>query len=122
MDGKSQQVSAAASGMSVRTARTWQRGRLPSEKKGKQRWRTRPDPFAGVWIEEVEPLLRSDVEGALKATTILEWLDERQMAGAEERVLRGEEPETVLRDLSKRFEEKYGEGVETAGDDATSAT
>ena len=63
--------------MSVRTARTWQRGRLPSEKKGKRRWRTRPDPFAGVWIEEVEPLLRSDVEGALKATTILEWLDER---------------------------------------------
>ena len=77
MEGKSQQGAAAASGMSVRTARTWQRGRLPSEKKGKRRWRTRPDPFAGVWAEEVEPLLRSDVEGALKATTILEWLDER---------------------------------------------
>ena len=72
MEGKSQQGAAAASGMSVRTARTWQRGRLPSEKKGKRRWRTRPDPFAGVWAEEVEPLLRSDVEGALKATTILE--------------------------------------------------
>ena len=77
MEGKSQQAAAAASGMSVRTARTWQRGRLPSEKKGKRRWRTRPDPFAGVWAEEVEPLLRSDVEGALKATTILEWLEER---------------------------------------------
>ena len=77
MEGKSQQGAAAASGMSVRTARTWQRGRLPSEKKGKRRWRTRPDPFAGVWAEEVEPLLRSDVEGALKATTILEWLDDR---------------------------------------------
>ena len=77
MEGKSQQGAAAASGMSVRTARTWQRGRLPSEKKGKRTWRTRPDPFAGVWAEEVEPLLRSDVEGALKATTILEWLDER---------------------------------------------
>ena len=48
MEGKSQQGAAAASGMSVRTARTWQRGRLPSEKKGKRRWRTRPDPFAGV--------------------------------------------------------------------------
>ena len=77
MEGKSQQASAAASGMSVRTARTWRRGKLPSDKKGKRRWRTRPDPFAGVWAEEVEPLLRSDVEGALKATTILEWLDER---------------------------------------------
>ena len=77
MEGKSQQAAAAASGMSVRTARTWQRGRLPSEKKGKRRWRTRPDPFAEIWAKEVEPLLRSDVEGALKATTILEWLDER---------------------------------------------
>ena len=77
MEGKSQQASAAASGMSVRTARTWHRGRLPSEKKGKRRWRTRPDPFAGVWAEEVEPLLRGDVEGALKATTILGWLEER---------------------------------------------
>ena len=73
MEGKGQQGAAAASGMSVRTARTWQRGRLPSEKKGKRRWRTRgkeevyeaADPFAGVWAEEVEPLLRSDVEGAL---------------------------------------------------------
>ena len=34
-------------------------------------------PVRRVWAEEVEPLLRSDVEGALKATTILEWLDER---------------------------------------------
>ena len=49
MEGKSQQGAAAASGMSVRTARTWQIGRLPSEKKGKRWWRTRPDPFAGVW-------------------------------------------------------------------------
>ena len=68
MEGKGQQAAAAASGMSVRTARTWQRGRLPSERKGKRRWRTRPDPFVAVWAEEVEPLLRSDVEGALKAT------------------------------------------------------
>ena len=30
-----------------------------------------------VWAKEVEPLLRSDVEGALKATTILGWLEER---------------------------------------------
>ena len=70
MEGKSQQGAAAASGMSVRTARTWQRGRLPSEKKGKRRWRTRPDPFAGVWGSSAS--WRSDVEGALKAATILE--------------------------------------------------
>ena len=37
------------------------------------------DPGHAVWAEEVEPLLRSDVEGALKATTILEWLEERHL-------------------------------------------
>ena len=46
----------------------------------------------------------------------------RDMTIAEERVSRGEEPETVLQDLRKRFEEKYGEDVDVAGDDASSAT
>ena len=64
--------------MSTRSARNWQRGPAPSEKKkSRPRWRTRPDPFAGVWAEDVEPLLRSDIEGALSASTVLEWLDER---------------------------------------------
>ena len=65
MEGKKQEAAAAASGMSVRSARNWQRGPLPSEKK-RRRGRTRPDPFAGVWIEEIEPLLRGE-SGALHA-------------------------------------------------------
>ena len=78
MEGKTQQAAAASAAMSERSARKWHRGSLPSEsKKARRRWRSRPDPFAEVWAEEVEPLLRSDVEGALKATTILEWLEER---------------------------------------------
>ena len=77
MEGKTQGAAAAAAGMSVRTARTWQRGPLPSEKERGRSWRTRGDPFAGVWHEEVEPLLRSDLEGVLRATTLLEWLEER---------------------------------------------
>ena len=76
MEGKTQQVAAAAAGMSVRTARTWQRGPLPSERKAARTWRTRPDPFASIWSEAVEPLLRRDPKGALQATTILEWLEE----------------------------------------------
>jgi hypothetical protein len=40
-------------------------------------WRTRPDPFAEVWAEEIEPLLRRDPDGVMRATTILEWLEER---------------------------------------------
>ena len=78
MEGKTQQAAAASAAMSERSARKWQRGSLPSERKTVGRsWRTRPDPFAVVWERDVEPLLRSDPDGELSATTILEWLDER---------------------------------------------
>ena len=78
MEGMTQQAAAAASGISERSVRRWQRGALPSEKTGDGRsWRTRADPFVDVWESEVEPLLRSDPEGELSATTILEWLEER---------------------------------------------
>ena len=74
MEGQTQQAAAAAAAMSERTARRWQRGALPSvSRKDRHRWRTRPDPFADVWESDVEPLLRSDPEGELSATTILEW-------------------------------------------------
>ena len=77
MEGKTQEAAAAASGMSERSVRTWRKGPLPSEKKVRRRQRTRPDPFARVWDEEIVPLLKADVEGILAAPTILEWLDER---------------------------------------------
>jgi hypothetical protein len=76
-EGKSQEAAAAAAGMSVRSARRWQRGGLPSKSKAPRHWRTRKDPFAGVWDSEIVPLLKSDQDGALQATTILEFLDER---------------------------------------------
>ena len=76
MEGKSQETAAAMAGMGVRSTRKWQEGPLPSETKKERRWRTRPDPFEGVWEEEIEPLLRGDPEGKLKATTIIEWLEE----------------------------------------------
>jgi len=77
MERKKQAAAAAAAGMSVRAARTWQRGPLPSEKRRDRYWRTRPDPFAGVWSEEIEPILRRDLDGVMRATTILERLEER---------------------------------------------
>ena len=80
MEGKSRQAEAAASGMSERSVRTWRKGPLPSEKKARRRKSTRPDPFAGVWEQEIEPLLRADVEGILAAPKI-EWLDERHPGG-----------------------------------------
>ena len=44
MEGKTQQVAAAASGMSERSVRTWCKGPLPSEKESRRRQRTRPVP------------------------------------------------------------------------------
>ncbi len=77
MEGKTQETAAAMAGMSVRSARKWQSGPLPSETKQERWWRTRPDPFDGVWEEEIEPLLQGDPTGRLKATTIIEWLEEQ---------------------------------------------
>ncbi len=67
MEGKTQETAAAVAGMCVRSARKWQSGPLPSETKQERWWRTRPDPFDGVWEEEIEPLLRGDPRGKLKA-------------------------------------------------------
>ena len=72
MEGKTQETAAAKAGMSVRSARKWQSGQLPSATKPEHRWRTRPDPFDGVWEDEIEPLLRGDPTGKLKATTIID--------------------------------------------------
>ena len=49
MEGKNQETAGAMAGMSVRSARHWQSGPLPSERKTEHWWRTRPDPFDGVW-------------------------------------------------------------------------
>lgn len=78
MDGKSQETAAAVSGMSVRTARRWREGLLPSVRKRSREWRTRKDPLAAVWEQAGVPLLEADVEGELEATTILEELESRR--------------------------------------------
>lgn len=77
MDGKSQAAAAAASDMSLRTAREWDTGPLPSATRQARDWRTRPDPFAAVWHTDVEPLLSRDVKGVLEAKWVLEVLRTR---------------------------------------------
>ena len=76
-EGKTQLGAAAMAGMSERSARKWQAGPLPSERPQERHWRTRTDPFDGIWAEEIEPLLEGEAAGRLKATTIIEWLEER---------------------------------------------
>ena len=77
MDGKTQAAAAAASSMSLRTAREWDTGPVPSATKQPRDWRTRPDPFEAVWPTDVEPLLRSDHKGVLEAKLVLEVLRRR---------------------------------------------
>jgi hypothetical protein len=78
MEGKSQEAAAAAAGMSVRTARGWEcAGSLPSASKAVRSWRTREDPFEGVWEEEIVPLLMRDEGRILQATTLFELLEGR---------------------------------------------
>jgi transposase InsO family protein len=77
MDGKTQAAAAAVSDMSLRTAREWETGPVPSATTRPRDWRTRPDPFAAVWSTDVEPLLRSDRKGVLEAKWVLEVLRTR---------------------------------------------
>jgi len=80
MEGKTQQTSAAAAGMSARSARRWRSGPLPSErKKDGRRQSTRPDPFAGVWEEEIVPLLQTDVDRILHLAAAMECEVERAL-------------------------------------------
>lgn len=76
-EGKTQEAASAAAGMSVRTAREWQEGPLPSQRKRARDWRTRVDPFAEVWGRDVLPLLAADSRGVLDGTTLMALLDER---------------------------------------------
>jgi len=77
MEGKTQEAAATAAGMGVRTARKWESGPLPSEQTKSRTWRSRHDPFAGVWEEEIVPLLQRDEDRVLQATTVLELLETR---------------------------------------------
>jgi len=63
MENKTQEVVEEPAGMSTRSARTWEAGPLPSETKGPQAWRTRPDPSEQVWEREVVPVLCRDEAG-----------------------------------------------------------
>ncbi len=74
MQGQTLEAAAAAAGMSERSASTWQDGPLPSATITNRSWRTRKDPFAAVWATEIEPHLRSDEDGELLATTLMDAL------------------------------------------------
>jgi hypothetical protein len=74
--GRSQVQAAARAGMSVRTARSYERrGQLPSQRKQPRRYRTRPNPFEAEWPWIVEQLAG---DPALQGTTLFGLLTARQ--------------------------------------------
>jgi hypothetical protein len=83
-----QSLAAAAfkTGMDRKTARRYRdMGKLPSERDRTRDWRTRPDPFDGVW-QEVTVYL--EAEPALQAKTLFEWLQTRYPGRFEDGQLR----------------------------------
>jgi hypothetical protein len=81
-----QEIAAAKAGMDAKTARKYRRlGRVPSELPAAPRWRTRPDPFAGVWAE-IRELLEGNA--GLEAKTVFEYLQRRYAGGFEDGQLR----------------------------------
>jgi len=71
-DGYPQATAAARAGFSERTGRRIEANPvLPSQREGR-RYRTRPDPFAEVWRDELVPMLEAAPQ--IRATTVLEEL------------------------------------------------
>jgi len=84
-------AAAAKAGMDEKTARKYRKaGLLPSEMKGERSWRTRRDPFEGVW-EELQGWLETNA--GLEATTLFADLQRRHP---------GEFPDGQLRTLQRR--------------------
>lgn len=83
-----QSLTAAAfkTGMDRKSARRYRdMGKLPSEQDRARDWRTRPDPFDGVWPEVAAYL---EAVPALQAKTLFEWLQARYPGRFEEGQLR----------------------------------
>jgi hypothetical protein len=69
---KNQEIAASKAGMDPTTARRYLGvERLPSERQQERLWRTREDPFEGVW-EAVERQIQESP--GLEAKTLFEWL------------------------------------------------
>ena len=69
---KNQEIAAAKSGMDPKTARKYLgMNQLPSELIKARDWRTREDPFSGVW-EQVRQQIEENP--GLEAKTLFEWL------------------------------------------------
>ncbi len=88
--GKTQKIAAAQAGFCERSARNIFKN--PSKKE--RTWRTRENPFQGVWEREVVPLLEQNPK--LQAKTLLYMLQEKYP---------GKYPDSKLRTLERRIKD-----------------
>lgn len=86
-----QEVAAAKAGVSVRSGRRIERSEALPSQRAIRSWRTRADPLAQVWDQELVPLLRQ--APGLTAVTLLEELERRYP---------GRFPTAMLRTLQRR--------------------
>ena len=73
--GQTQEQAGAKAGVSERSARRIEDGRISVLENKERHWRTRTDPFAEVWDSEVVALLEK--QPRLDATTLFEDLQDR---------------------------------------------
>ena len=74
-DKKTQITSSAIAGISIRSGRRIDQRQLQPDHRPKRHWRTREDPFAEVWENELKG--RLDQEPGLSATILFEELQQR---------------------------------------------
>jgi hypothetical protein len=75
VNGCSQLTAAAKGGFSVRTGRRIDKGEHQPQRGKPRHWRTREDPYAEVWEQEIVPLLEKEPQ--LRPTTIFEHLQSK---------------------------------------------
>ena len=89
--GLTQETAAAKGGMSVRSGRRIEKGTHQPARGRPHDWRTRADPLAGVWEQELVPMLEEQPQ--LQALTLLEHLQQQYP---------GQYGRSVLRTLQRR--------------------
>ena len=99
-EGHTQMAAGAKAAVSERTARRIDVGQLSTEVSKKRHWRTREDPLADVWTQELEPLL--DKNPALLPVTLLEFLCDNYPNRYDNKILR------TLQRRIKSWKAKHG--------------
>ena len=99
-EGHTQMAAGAKAAVSERTARRIDVGQLSTEVSKKRHWRTREDPLADVWTQELEPLL--DKNPALLPMTLFEFLCDNYPNRYDNKILR------TLQRRIKSWKAKHG--------------